>query len=80
MKEYTEHELWHVSEADAGTWVHKKALAVLKDGKGVVEGIIDIVEKSRNPNTPQSIDFLWVSLVIGGKRYRIDTIESLKIM
>ena len=80
MKEYTEHELLCVPEAESDTWVNKKACVTLKDGKGAVDGIIQTVKKSALPNTPQSADFLWVGIKVDGKLYRIDDIESLKIL
>lgn len=80
MKEYTENELLHASEAETNTWVKKEAHVVLKEGKGEIEGIIDHVETSCVPNIPQSAEYLWVDLMIDGKRYSINTIKSLKLL
>lgn len=81
MKEYlTESALHNVPEIESNTWVGKTAHLVLKEGNQEVTGTIVVVEKSARPNTPQSSDFLWVNVIINGKRYWIDAIKSLKIL
>lgn len=81
MKEYmTESALLDVPEKESNTWVGKDAHLVLKEGDQEVTGTIEVVEKSARPNTPHSSDFLWVNIIINGKRYWIDAIKSLNIL
>lgn len=80
MKEYlTESALLDVPEAESNSWVGKQASLILTEGNQEISGIIETVEKSARPNTPQSNDYLWVNVIINGERYWINAIKSLKI-